>query len=870
MSSRARSHKRRRAAVPAGRASAVSAPVEEPSHAPDAVAAMPTAGRRRLAHARDLAEHRPTLGAALLLGLLVLAYLWSALIGGELLSPVALMYRAPPWTHLAPSDLSSYLNPLLVDVPMSHYPWNAFARSALRDGTLPLWSQHAFAGVPFLANPQTVVFSPFSFPIWLLPLNYGLGVSAAVKLWAAGFGTFLLVRELRLGFLPGLLAGIGYALCSFQVVWLTHETLPAVAALLPWMLWLAERSLHHRSPGALIGLAAATGFALTGGHPGTQVHVLAATAVFAAIRCMTVRDLAGRERAQRVGMVAGALVAGCLLAAVVFLPELLSSRGTLGTEARKGPAAAATNPALAMPAKALLTTLFPDWWGRPSGFDVTASRAPQMLVNYNERTFYAGIVVLLLAFVGALSPGAWRRKGPFLALAVLALAITVRAPGIHQLLEHLPVFSVIQNQRLSFVFELGAAVLAAFGLQSLIERPREITWQFAIPVVALVVALGALVAIGPSGAAIGKTGRHFWTGTSFDDADVVTLTSIAWLMLFALAVLAAFFASRRWPGRRYAIAAALVLVAALDMLHFANGYQPIAPASKSVPPRTPAIDYLAARADEGRVIGVGDTLPNGWTLLYGLRDVRGYDPPQPSLRYYDLWRRAVPQQIGWAPFRIDSLTPLTIQVFSTLGARYVIARPQVAELPRDTREFRWLRRVYAGDDATIFQNSAAPPRVLLPSRVVVTGDGEETVDALVSDQFDPAHDVVVERDAVGAQALADAPPARGSVRVSHETNATVTLDADLDRRGLVVLNDNFAKGWTVRVDGGEQPGVLVNGVMRGVIVDAGRHDITWSYSPPGLKLGAAISLITLAGLLAAAGALVARRRRRLPPESPVT
>lgn len=851
MSSRARNQKRRRAAVP----------VEEPAAALDAAAAIPSAARRRLAQFRELAERHPTLGAALLVGLLVLVYLWPALIDGELLSPVALLYRAPPWTHVAPSDLSSYLNPLLIDVAIGHYPWNAFARAALRDGTLPLWSQHTFAGVPFLANPQTVVFSPFSLPIWLLPFHYGLAVSAAVKLWTAGFGAYLLTRELRLGFLPGLLAAVGYALCSFQIVWLTHETLPAVAALLPWMLWLTERALRRRSSGALIGLAAATAFALSGGHPGTQVHVLAATAVFAVIRCTTVRDLAERERAQRVALVAGALVAGCLLVAVMFLPELLSARGTLGTEARKGPAAAATNPALAMPAQSLLSTLFPDWWGRPSSIDVAATRSPQMLANYNERTFYAGVVVLLLAFVGALSPGAWRRKAPFAALAVLALAVTVRAPGIHQLLEHLPVFSVIQNQRLSFVFELGAAVLAAFGLQALIERPREITWQFAIPAVSLCVALGAIVAIGPTGSAIGRTARHFWSGTSFDNADVVTLTSITWLTLFSLAVAVAFLAWRRWPARRYAIATALVLVAALDMLHFATGYQPIAPAAKSVPPQTPAIDYVAARAADGRVVGVGDALPNGWSLLYGLRDVRGYDPPQPSLRYYHLWRRAVPEQIGWAPFRIDSLTPLTIQVFSTLGARYVVTRPGVAELPRDTREYRWLRRVYSGQDATIFENSAAAPRVELPRKIVVAADDDEAVDAIISDQFDPAHDVVVERDAAGAAALAAAPPARGTVRVVDESNATVTLSANLDRRGLVVLNDNFAQGWTVRVDGREQPAVLVNDVMRGVVVSGGSHEIEWSYSPPGFKLGLAVSAVSLFALAGAAGALLLRRRR---------
>lgn len=860
MSTRARNARGRGVAVPASAsapAAAGSKTVVDRHASPEPETGE---GRTLLARAWAAASRHPTLGAALLIGSLVLVYLWPALVGGGLLSPISMLYLFPPWQQAAPPDLASYLNPLLSDVAMSHYPWNVFARASLHDGQLPLWSPHAFAGVPFLANPQTVVFSPFSLPMWLLPLNYGIGLAAALKLWAAGFATYLLARELRLGFLAGLLAGVGYALCSFHVVWLTHETLPAVSAMLPWMLWLAERALSRRSTAAVLGLAGVTAIALTGGHPGTQVHVLAAVAFFAMIRCATVRDLSRRERIRRAATVLGGLVAGGLLAAVIFLPELLSSRGTLGTEARR--AGEATSPGVHMPVNALLTTLFPDWWGRPSGTDIQPTTGAIALTNYNERTFYAGVVVLLFAAIGALAPGGWRRKGPFLALTVLSLAVALRAPGLRQVVEHLPGFAVIQNQRIHFVFELGAAVLAAFGLQSLLDRPREVGWQIAVPLLALSGALAAVVAIGPSGRAMGDTVKHFTTGRDFADGAVVSLTSVAWMALFALAVAVALIAWRRWPQRRNLIAALLVLVAALDALHFAHGYQPIAPASKSVPPRTKGIDYLAARADDGRFVGIGWTLPNAWSGLYGLRDVRGYDPPQPSMRFFRLWQKGNSDQLNWAPFQIQSLTPFSIQVVSILGARYVIGPPGLLDLPHDSREYRWLRRVYAGDDATIFENRAAAPRVELPRRIVVTGDEDETLDALISDQFDPWQDVVVERGADGVEALAAAPVARGSVHVEDETATTVTLAADLDRRGLVVLNDNLTDGWTVRVDGREQAPILVNDVMRGVVVDAGRHEITWSYATPGLKLGAIVTGATLLTLLSAAGALVVRVRRR--------
>ena len=66
----------------------------------------------------------------------------------------------------------------------------------------------------------------------------------------------------------------------------------------------------------------------------------------------------------------------------------------------------------------------------------------------------------------------------------------------------------------------------------------------------------------------------------------------------------------------------------------------------------------------------------------------------------------------------------------------------------------------------------------------------------------------------------------------------MTLRASLDRRGLVVLDDDFTDGWSVRVDGRPAHALHVDDVMRGVVVGPGRHEIVWSYAVPGLAAGA--------------------------------
>ncbi|HMI90658.1 MAG TPA: YfhO family protein [Polyangiales bacterium] len=820
---------------------------------------------RESSPARFLADHQTT-SAALAFALLVLVYLWPALVGGELLSPISALYQYAPWLDRHPADLSGYFNYLLTDVSEADYPWRFLVRELLHQGTLPAWNPYVFGGIPLYSNPQTGLFSIFSLPLWILPLNYGIGVGAALKLWAAAFGTYLLVRELKLGFLAGLLAGVAFAFSALNIVWLTHETLPAVAALLPWMLWLIERIFQGRGLGSALALAVATAAALGGGHPGMQVHVLAVGALYALLRAVVLgRETPRAERLRPLGVAAGGLALGVLLVGAMLVPEAMSTRGTIGTAARD--AGTSTLPGTEMPLTTIRTTLFPDWWGRPSGMDASNPPITELSdglfigVNYNERTLYAGVVALLLALVGIAARGGWRRKAPFAALAFLGLAVPLHFPGVYQIVTNLPAFELVQNQRLHFVWALGVAVLAAFGLQAVIERPQGDRWRLLAMLGALLVGLIALVGTGASGGDIADTIEHFATGRDFQSNGVLALTSTAWYLLLALGVGAALVAAKRWPRRVAAVGAAVVLLAVVDALHFAGDYQPMAPASKSIPPRTPAIEYLQEHRDEGRMIALGDMLPNDWLLTYGLYDVRGYDPPQPTRRFFELWRAVNSNQLDWLSFRMNSGGPDALQLASVLGARHIVTEPGTGIGKQDAYH-DYLKVVYEGEDATILENARAVPRVLVPATIRVTDDEPSTRATLLDIAFDPLREVVVERAEGEATALAnsggDAAP--GTASVVEEANARVRIRAQLDRRALVVLNDNWADGWSVHVDGEQAQQVRVNDVMRGVIVPAGTHDVEWRYRVPGLRVGAALSLLALA--LLAAGLVVMVRRRR--------
>jgi uncharacterized membrane protein YfhO len=81
------------------------------------------------------------------------------------------------------------------------------------------------------------------------------------------------------------------------------------------------------------------------------------------------------------------------------------------------------------------------------------------------------------------------------------------------------------------------------------------------------------------------------------------------------------------------------------------------------------------------------------------------------------------------------------------------------------------------------------------------------------------------------------------------------LEARLQRRGLVVLNQALWPGWRARVDGAERAPCRVDALMQGVRVDAGEHEVIFEYAPASFRWGAALSGL---GLLLGVGALARR------------
>src|SRR6185503_19016123 len=97
-----------------------------------------TAPAVRVALPRRLAAH-PTWAAAGLFALLLLAYLWPALLGLKALSADGVLYSFAPWHAHSPEAVAAFRNTMLTDVPLVVRPWHQLVRLLLHEGALPLW-----------------------------------------------------------------------------------------------------------------------------------------------------------------------------------------------------------------------------------------------------------------------------------------------------------------------------------------------------------------------------------------------------------------------------------------------------------------------------------------------------------------------------------------------------------------------------------------------------------------------------------------------------------------------------------------------------------------------------------------------------------
>jgi hypothetical protein len=753
--------------------------------------------------------------------------------------------------------------------------WNGSVDALVRvvaAGSLPLWNPYPGFGQPFLAAAISQLAYPTTWLNLILPpaTFYTLFVLLHVLLAAAG--AYALARLLGASWLAGVLAGVLYAFAGPFLSAVHMANLLAAAAWLPWAFAGALGALVGRGRAFVPLWGVAIAMTVLAGSP--EITLMACSGVVLALPELWRAQPAERWRALRAAALA--LVLGLGLSAVQWLPTLeLHGRSARAGLGESDQVFWSLHPLGLV--QALLPLRLDELPLKPA--------VRQQLFEGREPfldSIYVGVPAAGLAVVGLIL-GLGRRR---LLLAALAAAAALMALGRYSPLyeaarELLPLLERVRYPaKFIVLFGLCHALLAGLGLDAVRAsgKRRRAAWLAS----ALLLGSVSLAVL-----AAGRPASGLWRlllvpaetfGRPWESSAAIVASRLAMTLVGVLGVIAAGLLARRASGTRAlpGLAACLALLAAGDLLVGLSGLNPTVPRAllafrspaldpipRQRPNRTLVLDYKDPRLRQ-RHLGRDSTLvvpfdatPEQLFLLpraypfgrlgQGQWGVESLSADVPLLR-----DRAAATLVLFLQTAPDA--PYYLKLLRAAGVEYLVTL-HGAGLPAGLVELKQTPGPM-GEPIRTFRVPDPLPRAFVVTRAR-RGSGFEAWKTIVSEGFDPGKEVFVDD---GVELSGDGGP--GRVRAVAQQPDSLSFEVESPAPGYLVVLEGYDPGWTARVDGEPARVVRANAAFRGVLVPAGRHRVAMTYRPASVGIGLAVSLLTLAALLAA---YVPRRRVAAQP-----
>jgi len=728
------------------------------------------------------------------------------------------------------------------DVSLAFAPWLNFVFDSLRQyGVLPLWDSYRFAGVPHYVNPEVMMFYPFTYLGMLMPLNRAMALTLAIHIWLAGVGMYGWLRSLGASHGGAFLAGTAFAFTgTFAVrVGAGHYTPALQLAWWPLAAWALQIALSRRSwRWAIVsGLPLAMG--LLSGHVVTCWLLYLTLGLYAFVAAMMAckQDGGWIAGAHVLSLAAVAVGMSLALAAVQLVPLLNFSR----LSARAADPSLEFSGRFSMPISHLITLLVPNFFGEI--FYTGYWSAP----GYEEFTYYIGVLIVLVAAVGALLIRQSTRHLPFfLMLAVSAVILQLGPDGVLFLFFYRFVPGVALTRapgRAGIIYAFAAVTAAGLVWSKLESVPQEtvrrllgvFSSRLVWVVSTLVVSAALLALILYAAIKSDETGRLWHLAGQL----------VRFLVLF-WTVMGLFAAWRNGLLSQRAINALAVGILIFDLWSY--GLKNVRPRDNPLMPIWSRIatfmrdkPYRIAPED----FEIGEL--NG-ALAFRVRTNYGYDSIVLE-RYQAL---------------LDSATGVFDRVYDLLNIRYIVTHRAI-----DFGDGPRLNVSVSQENLWIYRRPNPLPRAFIVHEAQVIADDAAARAALHATDFVISRTVTLPAPPPCTLEPLMLPVTETAQIVSESPNH-LELTTRSKAAGLLVLSEVEYPGWQAWVDGQPTPVLRADTVLRAVCLPAGEHTVRFEFRPRDLAIGAIISCAALLVMVAAAASLARPEKPAkaapMPPE----
>lgn len=704
-----------------------------------------------------------------------------------------------------------------VTYPTRHFLWQAY-----QQGVIPYWTTHTFGGAPFMATLHPGVFYPPSVLFFLNDFTLALNLYYVLHFLIMGIFVFLLGRKWNLSWLAASCCGITGMLGGLVVASVLTSNYFLSSIWLPLIFWLYYQYEGRNRMGWFIGLVLAIFTQTLAACPEISVMTMLLLYLHAIVFTTKTRN---RMEIFRITATLGVAV---LLALGLSAFQLMPTAQLLEHTFREGGLDYAFHTRWSMEPSKLTTLVL-----TPGYDDYLTTRSLKDTAGYFSgllHTLYMGIFGFLFICLGFL----FRRDkavGFWLVIFLFGIFFALgKYNPLYQYIYHwVPFLELFRYpEKYLFVSSIAAIFLLGFGLDALVRNTLTRHIKISSVVLFLILIFGTVSTV------------------ALLNPHLEPEFSLIFIMVFSVAYVLLYFGKLKKTG----FAVILLVMILLDL--FIKGLTQLPLIDRKFYEEKPLLmDILDDSAGKYRTYtGRIDLKPNPMEFPPGPTRLAAILAAKQQL-YPDLGMMHSIDHAGGVPgLAMDIQNHI-------IWYQYLIQN-------KPDRRRRILKRSNVkywvdGDNPVLYADGGFP--VISPDRVKVLEDVLPRAflvpkmrvledDLLLVNYYDKFFDPLTEVLLSEPVEFEESTRFNGDIKEVTYSPNHVTVKTSQEGNGFLVLLDTYLPGWTVKVDGREQPVLQANRLYRAVQLGPGEHTLEFEYFPEGFKEGLIVSSVFLLILIA--------------------
>lgn len=144
-------------------------------------------------------------------------------------------------------------------------------------------------------------------------------------------------------------------------------------------------------------------------------------------------------------------------------------------------------------------------------------------------------------------------------------------------------------------------------------------------------------------------------------------------------------------------------------------------------------------------------------------------------------------------------------------------------------------------EINIFKNTDVFPRTFVVHNAEVINNEQEILERLDNFDFDLRNSIIIEKDApleFKNEKVID----NSTANITRYEFNSLTIEANMENDGFLVLSDTYYPGWKAFVDNRETEIYRADYLLRAVYVNKGAHNIVFKYEPVSFRVGLFLSI----------------------------